>query len=106
MDEPDGRDGRCAWRLPVRTEAGQDAPVSTAELHPFVLHFAGALLVAGPACDALGLLLRREALLQAGRWNTLLGAGARPATVLTGLAAQAAPGTLDRVGVRLASFHE
>jgi uncharacterized membrane protein len=92
--------------LPVRTEAGQDAPVSTAELHPFVLHFAVALLVAGPACDAFGLLLRREALLQAGRWNTLIGAGASLATVLTGLAAEAALGPHSRAGAALLSLHK
>ena len=39
------------------------------QLHPFVLHFAVALLLAAPACDSFGLLFRREALLQAIRIN-------------------------------------
>ena len=59
-----------------------------AQLHPIVVHFAVALLLVAPACDALGMLLHREALLHAGRWNTLLGAGAAVLAVLTGLGAE------------------
>ncbi len=58
------------------------------QLHPIAVHFAVALLLVAPACDALGMVLRREALLLTGRWNTLFGAGAAVVAVLTGLAAQ------------------
>ncbi len=77
-----------------------------AELHPFVLHFAVALLLAAPVCDALGLLLRREPLLYAGRWNTLLGAGAAVLAVVTGLAAEAALGPHSAAGEALLQLHE
>jgi len=53
------------------------------------LHFAVALLLTAVACDVLGLAFRREALLLAGRWNTLFGAGAAALSVLTGLLAAA-----------------
>lgn len=76
-----------------------------AELHPLALHFAAALLVAGPAFDAAGLLLRREALLQAGRWNTLVGALACALAVLSGLAAESALGPHSRAGAALLSLH-
>lgn len=77
-----------------------------AELHPFVLHFAVALLLAAPVCDALGLLFRREALLQAGRWNTLLGAGAAGLAVATGLAAESALGPHSAAGDALLHLHK
>ncbi|GAC1347062.1 MAG: hypothetical protein NVS2B9_12250 [Myxococcales bacterium] len=76
-----------------------------AELHPFVLHFAVALLLAAPGCDALGLLLRRQSLLQAGRWNTLVGAAAAILAVLTGLWAQAALPPHSAAGAALVSLH-
>ena len=76
-----------------------------AELHPFVLHFAVALLLAAPVCDALGLLLRREPLLYAGRWNTLLGAVAALLSVVTGLAAEAALGPHSAAGGALLQLH-
>ena len=77
-----------------------------AELHPFVLHFAVALLLAAPLCDALGLLLRREPLLYAGRWNTLLGAGATALAVVTGLSAEAGLGPHSAAGEALLHLHK
>jgi uncharacterized membrane protein len=85
--------------------AGQDADMPLAELHPFVLHFAIALLLAAPGCDAVGLLLRREGLLQAGRWNTLLGALAAVLAVLTGLSAEASLPPHSAAGASLLSLH-
>ena len=84
----------------------QDARVPVAELHPFALHFAIALLIVGPACDAAGLLLRREALLQAGRWNAIIGAVAGVFAVVTGLAAEAALGPHSAAGAALLSLHK
>ncbi len=57
------------------------------QLHPFAVHFAVALLLIAPACDAVGLVLRRESLLYAGRWNTILGACAAVAGVVSGFGA-------------------
>ena len=76
-----------------------------AELHPFVLHFAVALLLAAPLCDALGLLFRRQALLLAGRWNTLFGAFGAALAVLTGLAAQSSLGPHSAAGEALLQLH-
>src|SRR5205085_9477268 len=76
------------------------------QLHPFVLHFAVALLLAAVACDAVGLLLRREALLHAGRWNTILGAGAALFAVATGLAAAATIEPFAAAGTPLLSLHK
>jgi len=75
------------------------------ELHPFLSHFAVALLVAGPACDAFGVVFRRNSLLQAGRWNTLLGAMCAAVAVASGLAAQAALGAHGRAGEALLNLH-
>jgi len=77
-----------------------------AELHPVVLHFAIALLVTGPALDLVGLLLRREVLLSAGRWNTLIGAGVLVVTVGSGLAAEASLGPHSAAGAALLSLHK
>lgn len=76
-----------------------------AELHPFILHFAIALLLAAPVCDALGLLLRSQSLLQAGRWNTLLGAAATVLAVVTGLAAEGSLPPHSPAGTALLSLH-
>jgi uncharacterized membrane protein len=83
----------------------QDARVP-GELHPFVLHFAVALLLMGPLLDVLGLLLRREALLHAGRWNTIVGALAGVVTLLTGLGAQAALPPHSAAGEALLHLHQ
>jgi len=75
------------------------------ELHPFVLHFAVALLLMAPLFDVLGLLLRREALLLAGRWNTLAGTLAGILALLTGLGAQATLGAHSAAGEALLHLH-
>jgi uncharacterized membrane protein len=76
------------------------------ELHPLTLHFAVALLVAGPAFDAAGLLLHREALLTAGRWNTLTGAAILLVTALSGLSAESALGPHSAAGAAILSLHK
>jgi uncharacterized membrane protein len=75
------------------------------ELHPFVIHFAVGLLLIAPICDVLGLLLRREALLYAGRWTTLLGAVAALVSTLTGFAAQNTLGPHSAAGESLLHLH-
>jgi uncharacterized membrane protein len=75
------------------------------ELHPFVLHFAVALLLMAPLFDVLGLLLRREALLLAGRWNTLIGTLAGLLALVTGLGAQASLGPTSAAGEALLHLH-
>lgn len=75
-------------------------------LHPFVLHFSVALLVAGAALDLAGLLLHRESLLQAGRWNTIIGAVFLVLTVLSGLSAQASLGPHSAAGGSLLALHK
>ncbi|MBS2026002.1 MAG: DUF2231 domain-containing protein [Deltaproteobacteria bacterium] len=74
-------------------------------LHPFVVHFAIALLLMGPAFDLAGLLLRREALLLAGRWNTLVGAAFVLVGALSGYSAQGALGPHSAAGASLLSLH-
>jgi len=80
--------------------------VPIAELHPFVLHFAVGLLLAAPVCDSIGLLLRRETLLFAGRWNTLFGTLSAALAVLTGLAAESALGPHSPAGDSLLHLHK
>lgn len=75
------------------------------ELHPFVLHFAVGLLLVAPLCDVLGLLLKRQALVLAGRWNTLIGAFAVLAAAATGLGAEAALGPHSAAGEALLNMH-
>jgi len=75
------------------------------ELHPFVLHFAVALLLMAPLFDVLGLVLRREALLHAGRWNTLVGTVAGLLALLTGFGAQATLGPHSAAGDALLHLH-
>jgi uncharacterized membrane protein len=82
----------------------QDARVP-AELHPFLLHFAVGLLVAAPAFDAAGLILRREGLLLAGRWNTLIGTVFAGLSVLSGIAARAELGPHSAAGEALLNLH-
>ena len=76
------------------------------ELHPVLLHFAIALLVTGPAFDLFGLLLKREALLVAGRWNTVVGAAVLVLVTLSGLAAEASLGPHSPAGAALLSLHQ
>jgi uncharacterized membrane protein len=76
-----------------------------AELHPFLLHFAVGLLVAAPACDAAGLVMRRDGLLHAGRWNTLIGSVFLGLSVLSGIAARAELGPHSAAGEALLNLH-
>lgn len=75
------------------------------EVHPFVVHFAVGLLLIAPICDVLGLLLRREALLYAGRWTTLLGVVATAASIATGFGAEAGLGPHSAAGESLLHLH-
>jgi uncharacterized membrane protein len=79
--------------------------VPSGELHPFALHFAVGLLLMAPLCDVLGLLLRREGLLLAGRWNTLIGTAAGLVAVFTGLGAEAELGPHSAAGEALLHLH-
>jgi uncharacterized membrane protein len=76
------------------------------ELHPFVVHFAVGLLLIAPICDVAGLLLRREALLYAGRWTTLLGAVAAVLALWTGFGAEAVLGPHSAAGDPLLRLHK
>jgi uncharacterized membrane protein len=76
-----------------------------AELHPFLLHFAVGLVVAAPACDAAGLIFRREGLLHAGRWNILVGTVFVGLSVLSGIAARAELGPHSAAGEALLNLH-
>jgi uncharacterized membrane protein len=76
------------------------------QFHPFVIHFAVGLLLIAPICDVLGLFLRREALLYAGRWTTLLGAFAALLSLLTGLGAEAGLGPHSTAGEALLHLHK
>src|SRR5436305_13103577 len=73
-------------------------PPVPGELHPFLSHFAVALLLIGPACDAFGVALRRDSLLHAGRWNTLLGDACAAASLASGPGARAALGSHGPAG--------
>jgi len=84
----------------------QDVAVLSGELHPFVLHFAVGLLLMAPLCDVLGLLLRREALLYAGRWNTLFGTFAGVLALMSGLGAEAVLGPHSAAGDALLHLHK
>jgi uncharacterized membrane protein len=75
------------------------------ELHPFVLHFAVGLLLTAPICDVLGLLLRREPLLFAGRWMTVSGTIAAVMSLVTGLGAEATLGPHSAAGESLLHLH-
>jgi len=71
-----------------------------------VLHFAVGLLLIAPVFDVLGLVLRREALLLTGRWNTLIGSVAAVLSVLTGLTAEASLGPHSAAGEALLHIHK
>jgi uncharacterized membrane protein len=75
------------------------------ELHPFLSHFAVALLVAGPACDALGVAFHRESFLHAGRWNTLAGALSAALALASGVAARATLAPHGPAGEALLNLH-
>jgi uncharacterized membrane protein len=76
------------------------------ELHSFVLHFAVGLLLASSFCDVAGLLLRRESLLVAGKWMTILGAAGAALSVATGLWARDALGPHSAAGEALSHLHQ
>jgi uncharacterized membrane protein len=80
--------------------------VLAGELHSFVLHFAVGLLLASSFCDVIGLLLRREQLLLAGKWMTILGAAAAAASVATGLWAKENLGVHSASGEALLHLHQ
>jgi uncharacterized membrane protein len=75
------------------------------ELHALTVHFTFALLATAPLFDLLGLLLRREALLAAGRWNTWAGTLFLLVTLASGLAGESALGPSSPAGVPLLSLH-
>jgi len=75
------------------------------ELHPFVLHFAVGLLLTAPIFDVLGLILRREPLLHAGRWMTVSGTVAAVLSLLTGFGADAVLGPHGAAGEPLLNLH-
>ena len=76
------------------------------ELHPFLVHFAVGLLLIAPVTDVFGLLLRREALLNTGRWTTLLGTGFAILAVASGWGAEAGLGAHSAAGEALLHLHE
>ncbi|HEY4886231.1 MAG TPA: DUF2231 domain-containing protein [Myxococcales bacterium] len=76
------------------------------ELHPFLVHFAVGLLLIAPVADVFGLLLRREALLNTGRWTTLLGTGFAILAVASGWGAEAGLGAHSAAGEALLQLHE
>jgi uncharacterized membrane protein len=79
--------------------------VLAGELHPFVVHFAVGLLLASSLCDVLGLLLRREQLLIAGKWMTIFGALAAAVALGTGLWAKNNLGAHSAAGEALLHLH-
>jgi uncharacterized membrane protein len=79
--------------------------VLSGELHPFILHFAVGLLLMSPLFDVIGLLVRREGLLLAGRWTALSGTLAGGLSVMTGLGAEAALGPHSAAGEALLNLH-
>jgi len=76
------------------------------ELHPFILHFAVGLLLTAPIFDVLGLVLRREPLLHAGRWLTLAGTIAAVMSLITGFGAEAGLGAHSAAGEALLNLHK
>jgi len=76
------------------------------ELHPFVLHFAVGLLLTAPICDVIGLVLRRESLLFAGRWMTVAGTAAAVLSLITGFGAEAGLGPHSAAGEALLHLHK
>jgi uncharacterized membrane protein len=75
------------------------------EFHPFILHFAVGLLLTAPIFDVLGLVLRREPLLHAGRWLTLSGTFAAVLSLITGFGAEAVLGAHSAAGEALLNLH-
>jgi uncharacterized membrane protein len=80
--------------------------VFAAPLHAFVLHFAVGLLIASTLLDVLGLLSRREQLLFAGKWTTILGAVFAALSVATGFVAKNGLGAHSAAGEALLHLHQ
>jgi uncharacterized membrane protein len=80
--------------------------VLAGELHSFVLHFAVGLLLASTICDVMGLLLRREQLVLAGKWMTILGALGAALSIATGLWAKETLGAHSAAGEALSHLHQ
>ncbi len=74
-------------------------------LHPGVVHFAVALVLAGVLLDVVALWRASERLLFAGYWNTLLGAAALAVAVATGALAEANLGAHNGLGDALLALH-
>lgn len=75
-------------------------------LHPSIIHFAIGLIFAAVVLDVIALIRFNESMQHAGYWNTLLGAVAALAAVLTGLGAQAQLGPHSSTGESLLQFHK
>ncbi|HET9754246.1 MAG TPA: DUF2231 domain-containing protein [Myxococcales bacterium] len=75
------------------------------ELHPFLVHFAIGLLLIAPVADVLGLLFRREALLDTGRWATLLGTLFAALALASGWSAEHGLGPHSAAGEALLRLH-
>jgi uncharacterized membrane protein len=80
--------------------------VVAGEFHPFIVHFAVGLLLVAPLADIFGLLLRREGLLNTGRWSTMLGTGFAVLAVASGWGAEARVGAHSAAGEALLNLHE
>jgi uncharacterized membrane protein len=79
--------------------------VLAGELHPFLVHFAVGLLLTAPIADVLGLLFRREALLDTGRWATLLGAAFTVLALASGWGAERGLAPHSAAGEALLRLH-
>jgi uncharacterized membrane protein len=79
--------------------------VLAGELHPFLVHFAVGLLLTAPVADVLGLLFRREALLDTGRWTTLLGTAFAVAALASGFGAERGLAPHSAAGEALLRLH-
>jgi uncharacterized membrane protein len=79
--------------------------VPAGELHPFLVHFAIGLLLTAPVADVLGLLFRREALLDTGRWATLLGTAFTVLALASGWSAERGLAPHSAAGEALLRLH-
>lgn len=78
----------------------------SAWLHPALVHFAIALLLAGVVLDVVGLWRASEKLVFAGFFNTVLGTLGAVAATASGWAATRSAGPFDPLGGALLQFHE
>lgn len=75
-------------------------------LHPYLVHFAIALVFSAILFDLLALWRTNERLLFAGYWNTLLGAVSVVAAALSGWLAASSLEAIDDGGAAILNFHE